>query len=68
MTETAATFTNPKIPTITYLVTERPKEDSEMTYLDKKNINEATHQKLRNKDVYESDMHNLYNLIVVQTH
>ena len=39
-----------------------------MTYLDKKNINEATHQKLRNKDVYESDMHNLYNLIVVQTH
>ena len=38
-----------------------------MTYLDKKNTNESIHQKLMNKDVYESDMHNLYNLIVVQT-
>ena len=39
-----------------------------MTHLWKKNINEATHQKLRNKDIYESDMHKIYNLIVVQTH
>ena len=39
-----------------------------MNYLYKKNINEAIHQKLRNKDVYESDMHKIYNLIVVQTH
>ena len=38
-----------------------------MTYLDKKNINEATHQKLRNNYVYESDMHKIYNLIVGQT-
>ena len=39
-----------------------------MNYLDKNNINETTHQKLRNKDVYESDIHKIYNPIVVQTH
>ena len=38
-----------------------------MTYLEKKNINEAIHKKLRNKDVYESYMHKIYNLIVGQT-
>ena len=38
-----------------------------MTYLEKKNIYEAIRQKLRKKDVYESDMHNIYNLIVGQT-
>ena len=37
-----------------------------MTYLKKKNINEAIRQKLRNKDVYKSDMHKIYNLIVGQ--
>ena len=37
-----------------------------MIYLWKKNINEATHQNLRNKDVYESDIHNIYNIISVQ--
>ena len=39
-----------------------------MTYLWKKNINEATHQNMRNKDVYESDIHNIYNIILVQTY
>ena len=39
-----------------------------MTYLYKRNINEATHQNLRNKDVYESDMHKIYNLVLGQTH
>ena len=29
-------------------------------------VNEAIRQKLRKKDVYESDMHNIYNLIVGQ--
>ena len=67
MTETAATFPDPEIPTITDLVTERPKIDGEMTYLKRKNINEAIFQKLMNKDVYESDMHKIYNLIVGQT-
>ena len=38
-----------------------------MTYLDKKNIDEAIRQKLRNKDVYESDMHKIYSIIVGQT-
>ena len=38
-----------------------------MTYLEKNNIDEAIRQKLRKKDVYESDMHNIYNLIVGQT-
>ena len=55
------------MPTITELGTERLKTDGDMTYLDKKNINEAIRQKLRKKDVYESDMHKIYNLIVGQT-
>ena len=38
-----------------------------MTYLENNNIDEAIRQKLRKKDVYESDMHNIYNLIVGQT-
>ena len=38
-----------------------------MTYLEKKNIDEAVRQNLRKKDVYKSDMHNIYNLIVGQT-
>ena len=67
MTETAANFPDPEMPTITELGTERPKTDGEMTYLEKKNIDEAIRQKLRKKDVYESDMHKIYNLIVGQT-
>ena len=49
MTETAANFPEPEIPTITELGTERPKTDGEMTYPKKKNINEAIRQKLRKK-------------------
>ena len=67
MTETAATLPNPDMSTIPDLGTERPKIDAEMTYLKKKNIDEAIHQNLRKKHVYESDMHKIYNLIVVQT-
>ena len=52
MTETAAKFPNPEMHTITDLGIERPKTYGEMTYLDKKNINEAIRQKLRKKDVY----------------
>ena len=54
------------MPTITELGTDRPKTDGDMTYPEKKNIYEAIHQKLRNKDVYESDMHKIHNLIVGQ--
>ena len=68
MSDTPATFTDPEITTITDLVTEITKTYSQMTYLWKKNTNETTHQYLRNKDVYESDIHNIYNIIVGQTH
>ena len=67
MTETAANFPDPEMPTVTELGTERPKPDGEMTYLEKKNIDEAIRQKLKKKDVYESDMHKIYNLIMGQT-
>ena len=66
MTETAATFPDPKMPTITDLGTERPKTYGEMTYLKKKNIDEAIRQNMRNKDVYKSDMQKIYNIVVVQ--
>ena len=67
MTETTANFPDPEMPTINELGTERPKTDGKMTYLEKKNIDEAIRQKLRKKDVYKSDMHKIYNLIVCQT-
>ena len=67
MTETAATFPNPEMPNITDFVTEPPKTDAEMTYLNKNNIYEAIHQNLRKKDVYKSEMHKIYNLFVGQT-
>ena len=54
------------MPTITDLVTKRPKTDAMMTYLKKNNIDESIRQKLRNKDVYKSDMYKIYNLIVGQ--
>ena len=63
-TETVANFPDPEMPTITELGIERPKIDGEMTYLKKKNIDEAIRQKLRKKDVYKLDMHKIYNLIV----
>ena len=33
----------------------------------KKNIAKAIHQTLRKKDVYETDMHKIYNIILGQT-
>ena len=41
MNETAAKLTDPEMPTITDLGIDLPKTDGEMTYLDKKNIDEA---------------------------
>ena len=38
-----------------------------MTYIENNNINDAIRQNLRNKDVYQSDMHKIYNLILGQT-
>ena len=40
--------------------------DGEITY-QKKSIDKDIRQKLRNKDVYETDMQKIYNIIVVQT-
>ena len=65
MTETASNFPDPEMPIITDLVTKRPKTDGEMTYLEKNNIDEAIRQKLRKKDVYESDMHKIVYLVDV---
>ena len=67
MTEIAATLPNPEMPTITDLGTKRPKTDGDMNYLKEKKIDEAIRQNLRKKYVYQSDMHKIYNIILVQT-
>ena len=68
MTNTLATFPDPYIPKIVPDTgAKRPKTDMEITYLKKKTIDRAIRQKLRNKDVYETDMQNIYNLIIGQT-
>ena len=59
ITESSANLPDPEMPNITELVTERPKTDWEMTYLEKKNIDEAIRQKLRKNNVYESDMNKI---------
>ena len=66
--KTPDTFPNLEIPTIIPATgVECPKTDAYMTYLKKKNIDKATHQKLSKKDVHETDMQNICNIIVVQT-
>ena len=66
MTKTPATFPDPCMPIIPYLGIKRPKIYAEMTYLEKNKTNEFIRQNLRNKYFYESDMHEIYNLIVDQ--
>ena len=46
---------------------ERPKTEAKMTYFENTNIDEVTHQNMRKKDVYETDMHKIYNIILGQT-
>ena len=59
-TETPTTLPDLEIPTIvTDTGAERTKTDAEITYLENKNIDEAVRQQLRNKDVYEIDMHKI---------
>ena len=66
--KTPATFPNPEMTTITpNTSSERPKTDGKMTYLKKNNIDEDIHQKLRKKDVYETEMHTISNTIVGHT-
>ena len=47
--------------------TKRPNTGVEMIYPEKNNIDEAIRQKMRNKDVYKTDMHKINNIIVGQT-
>ena len=68
MTETPETFHRPEIVIITAdNVSENPKTDVDMTYLENNNINKAIRKKLCKKDVYETHMHNIYNIILGQT-
>ena len=68
MIETPATFPGPGISrTIHDLFIKLPKIYAEMTYLENNNTNEAIRKNPGNKDVYESGMHNIYNLVVGQT-
>ena len=46
--------------------TERPKTDVEMAHHKNKSIDKSFCQKLRKKDVYKTDMHKTYNLILDQ--
>ena len=66
--ETPDTFPEPDIPKIIPDTgVDHPKTDAEITYLKKKNIDEAIRQKMRNKDVYETDINTIYNLFVGHT-
>ena len=68
MNKPPAAFPNPLMPTIVADTgAERPKTDTKMTYLNKKNIYEYICQKLRKIYEYETDMHKIYNLFVIQT-
>ena len=58
--ETPDTFPEPDIPKIIPDTgVDHPKTDTEITYLKKKNIDEAIRQKMRNKDVYETDINTI---------
>ena len=46
---------------------EHPNIDANITYLEKNNIYKAVCQKLSKNYLYETDMHKIYNLILVQT-
>ena len=67
MNETPETFPDPDMLTIiTDMGVKFPKMDAEMNYPKNNNIDEDIRQKLRKKDVYETDMHKIYNIIVGQ--
>ena len=65
MTETPEIFPDPDMPTIVPDTgVESPKMVRETNYLKMNNIDKDIHKELRKKDVYETDRHNIYNLIV----
>ena len=56
---------DPEMPTIIPVTgTESTNTDKEMTYLENNNIDEDIRQKLRKKDMYGTEMHNIYNIIM----
>ena len=58
---------DPYMPTTIHdLGIKHPKIDVEITYLEENNTDESILQNMSKKDVYESEMHNIYNLIVVK--
>ena len=68
MTKTLATLPDPDIPKIIHDTgVEHPKTDADMTYLENKSIDKAIRQKLRKKDLYETNINNIYNLFMGQT-
>ena len=69
MTKTPENLPDPKMPTIILDTdAESPNTDAEMNYLKNNNIDEDIRHKPRKKYVYETDMHNIYNFIMGQTH
>ena len=67
MTKTLDTFPDPDMKKIIPAMgADSPNTDRERTYLEKKNIDNSNYKKVMNKDVYVTDMHKIYNLIVVQ--
>ena len=65
MTETPATFPDPYMPIIIPdTCVEIPETNAEILYLENNGIDEAIHQKLRKKDEYETNVHNIYNIII----
>ena len=68
ITKTPETFPDPEM---TNIVPDtgvyRPNTDVEMTHHKNKNIHKSTRQKLRKNDVYQTKMHNIYNLIFDHT-
>ena len=67
MTDTTATFPDSDMPKIIPdTSTERPKKYMKMTYPTKKSIDNSIRQKLSKKDVYEINIHTIYNIIVGQ--
>ena len=68
MTETLATITGPDMPKIIPDTgTKSPNSEREMKFLEKQNIYKAIHQELGKKDVYETDVHKINNIILGQT-
>ena len=65
---TTETSPDPEIPTIIPDTGPKlTKTNGEMTYLKKKKIDEYIHQKLMKKDVFKTDLHNIYNIIMGKT-